>query len=297
MNWLEQLAESAPVFPNANERRPYWSQRSSLDHSRVEVRLPAVVRRVRRLIDELEREHLFSEALGFECVDGNGRSDTSAATELERRVRKAHLLDVADEAWSADDLCDFLEVFHDMASRPTRGWEHDFCNCGWHPTAYSKRSGQALYRWRVNEELANTSLGLRMATDGEDIGRMVRVTPPALAELESYASESNAPDRDELRHAVAMYRSRGAGRNARRSAVIALARLLEDRRQLLKRELFTGDEQALFNIANNYDLRHRGVNQRCHYDDAFLDWVFHWYLATIRLADVLSERNTPAGPR
>jgi hypothetical protein len=75
--------------------------------------------------------------------------------------------------------------------------------------------------------------------------------------------------------------------------VTALARILEQRRQLLKTHLFSKDEGALFQIANEFDIRHSNERQREEYDDVFLDWTFWWYIATIELCDQLDSREVP----
>jgi hypothetical protein len=64
-----------------------------------------------------------------------------------------------------------------------------------------------------------------------------------------------------------------AGVEERRSAVITLAGLLEERRDLLRAELLTNDEGALFQIANAFAIRHQRADQRGDYDSAFLDWL------------------------
>jgi hypothetical protein len=43
------------------------------------------------------------------------------------------------------------------------------------------------------------------------------------------------------------------------------------------------DEADLFNIANNFALRHHRATQRDDYDDAWLTWLFYVYLATTHL--------------
>jgi hypothetical protein len=79
----------------------------------------------------------------------------------------------------------------------------------------------------------------------------------------------------------------------KRSAAINLAGVLEERRALLKAEMATKDEGALFEIANRFAIRHRNVTQQADYDPAFLDWVFWWYLATIELTDrILARQET-----
>lgn len=103
-------------------------------------------------------------------------------------------------------------------------------------------------------------------------------------------NRSDAGTGDRVRHAVALFRRRGATEEDKRSAAVALAGVLEERRGLLKSELFRKDEAALFQIANQFSLRHRNEAQKGDFDAAFLDWVFWWYLATVELTDRLLER-------
>ena len=88
---------------------------------------------------------------------------------------------------------------------------------------------------------------------------------------------------------------RGADEHAKRSAIVTLAGVLEDRRELLKAELLREDEGALFRIANEFGLRHNRADQRGDFDPVFLDWVFWWYLATIELTDRLLARPDQEG--
>lgn len=97
-----------------------------------------------------------------------------------------------------------------------------------------------------------------MAESGEDTGRLIRTSQDDRDELVRRAlATPAAPDKSAVEHAIAQFRSRAAGREEKRSAVVALARVLEDRQALLKTELFKSDENALFHIANEFDLRHR----------------------------------------
>ena len=95
---------------------------------------------------------------------------------------------------------------------------------------------------------------------------------------------------DEVGHAVALFRSRDADIASKRSAIVALAGVLENRRELIKTSLLRKDEGALFELANEFDLRHRKPDQRGDYDEAFLDWIFYWYLATVELTDRVLAR-------
>ncbi|MDX2837343.1 hypothetical protein PV463_43365, partial [Streptomyces scabiei] len=81
---------------------------------------------------------------------------------------------------------------------------------------------------------------------------------------------------------------------SKRSAIFNLARILEERRALIKEHLHKKDEGALFQIANSFDLRHSNAGQQREYDEAFLDWIFWWYLATVELTNRLIASRTTA---
>lgn len=232
-------------------------------------------------------QHFFAQALGFGCVDGQGDYGSTVEEELERRLGRTTQWETPSADWNEDELFDVIEVFHDLAARPTRGWFHDYGGCGWHPAEFSRQSGQALYRWRMNEILDGSGLGLRLADDGEDVGRLVRATSGELDHLIGDALKTVGEETNEVRHAVTLFRSRGRTREDMRSAIVALHRILEDRRALLKAELMSNDESALFEIANRFDLRHRRPNERTDYRPDFMEWIFYWYLATIRLTESL----------
>ncbi|ONI91609.1 hypothetical protein ALI22I_08335 [Saccharothrix sp. ALI-22-I] len=165
----------------------------------------------------------------------------------------------------------------------------------WHHSDFSIESGRIVYRWCVNKLLERSDLGPRLAGQGDDTGRMVTTTGDTRSELVDALVVADASDTgDQIRHAVALFRARGADRHQKRSAVVVLARVLESRRNLLRAELLSKDEDALFMIANKFDIRHQNESQKSDYDEAFLDWMFWWYLATIELTDRLALRGQPA---
>lgn len=179
---------------------------------------------------------------------------------------------------------------HDLVARPRHRWPHSYGGCGWHYSRFAAGPCRALYRWHVDRVLARHGVPLQMAAGGEDVGRLIHVVGDdrelLVARVAAVGSERGTRE-----HAVALFRGRDAAVPEKRSAILALAGLLEDRKRLLKAELLSKDEDALFNIANNFDLRHRGVNQRTDYDPVFLDWLYWWYLATLDLTDRLLTRQ------
>ncbi|MFE6229500.1 hypothetical protein ACFVQZ_36445, partial [Streptomyces sp. NPDC057854] len=77
----------------------------------------------------------------------------------------------------------------------------------------------------------------------------------------------------------------------KKSAVVTLAGVLEIERNLLEEKLLSKDEGALFTIANKFAIRHQRADQQPDYDDAYLDWIFWWYLATVELVRSLRQRG------
>jgi hypothetical protein len=60
-----------------------------------------------------------------------------------------------------------------------------------------------------------------------------------------------------------------------------LADVLESLRPKIKTALSSKDESDLFNIANNFEIRHKNSRQQSEYDPIWLSWMFYFYLATI----------------
>ena len=292
LRWLNGLALASGHLLQEQPPRPYYSQRESIIMGTAESWLPTIVRHVYALVRQFRDTHYFAQTLGFSCVDDSDYRESSPERELESRVGRPHLWSAEPESWTVPDLCDFIEVFHDLAARPTKRWFHDFADCGWHPEAFSQQSGRALYRWRMNRLLDPTNITLRLAETGEDTGRMVRRVPGELGRLIEDSLSEHTSSENPVAHAIALFRNRDGTRQNHRSAIVALAGVLEERRPLLKKRLTSKDEGALFDIANNYDLRHRRADQYADYGPEFLEWIFYWYLATVQLTDRLLNDST-----
>ena len=219
-------------------------------------------------------------------------AEPDPAAELEKRLGIAGLWPLAPDEWDDDTFYGLIEVYHDLVSRPRERHYHDFSMCGWHYSHFSATAGREVYRWKANELLQAAGISYRLADRGEDLG-------PAGCDLRRRPNlagrrvlEHAQPDTAaRVRHAIALFRGRGATAEDKRSALITLAGILEERRQLIKHELVSADEGALFQIANKFAIRHQNKQQLSDYDPAFLDWVFWWYLGTVELTDRIISRQ------
>jgi hypothetical protein len=291
--FLSRLVENAGQLREASVRTPYWSQRRRATvPSRLDI--PAVAREFVRMVDSFRVNGYLGKAFPDICVDDHDGVDVDGGEVLQQMLSIPNLrwpLHTAQLLEVEDVLFDVIEALHDLVARPRSRSFHSYGGCGWHYSQFAIEPGRVLYRWRVNQLLDRSDLGLRLSDDGEDIGRLIAVTDDARADLVTrLANQPPGRTSDRVRHGIALYRARGSTEHDKRSAILVLAGIIEERRQVLKDNLVKKDEGALFDIANNFALRHQDLQQQRDYDPAFLDWIFWWYLATIELSDHLLAR-------
>ncbi len=256
------------------------------------------------LIIELTFLGYFEDAFGSQCPDSREDPDGQGQRFLAERLEvdlPLWPLQVrwnvfagpagAHKDWPDEVFFDVVEALDEVVARPRqRGW-HDYHD-GWDYSDYARPPGQGVYRWKVNELMNRSKVPLRLAVTGSDAGLLVHTAADPRDELlDQVFDAKTGADLGDVAHAVQLFRGRVATREAKRSAVVTLAGVLERRRKLLKSELLSKDERALFFIANEFDLRHRTARQQGDYDDAFLDWVFWWYLGTVELTNRLVTRH------
>ncbi|MEU9123498.1 hypothetical protein AB0C96_27115 [Streptomyces sp. NPDC048506] len=291
-DWFLELINRASELRHATAPRPYWPQRQGrgLSHDSSTVRDGR--RDFVRLIHDFADNGYLVERFGEVCVDDPDELP-DASEVIERRLGIPNLWPLAPETWDEDTFYGLVEVFHDLVSRPRVRSFHSYGSCGWHHSEFHNGPARILYRWKVNELLHSVGIEYELAAEGEDLGRLVAAVDDARGHLVHRVLNESAPDiTTRIRHAIALFRGRDTSSESKRSAIVTLAGILEERRALIKVEVGKPDEGALFEIANRYDLRHRRADQRGDYDAAFLDWIFWWYLATVELTNrLITSRN------
>ena len=235
------------------------------------------------------------EALGKDCVDGHepGEHGDSLAAHL----LTVGLIDVPDPVWlHLDRLTDpevlgVHELVHDLVSEPLRkgAVEHTYNRCGLHHTNFDGPSGKRYFRERANKYLHLFEVGYRLREDGRI---ELELSEPAAGILESPLPLS-APEaaRRRVDNAVKVYRGGRTSWDERRMAVRELADVLEFLRKDAMGKLAKQDEKDLFNILNNFSIRHLRDTQRLDYDETiFLTWIFYELLAAIHACLHLTAR-------
>jgi hypothetical protein len=253
------------------------------------------------VLDGLWEACFFQQAFGYECVDagtvyGTIGSDPSAYF-LRRLGRKdvwhyRHFGTYYDE----DTLLDVVEVLYDLVSAPLQdhGHNHDYNHCGWHYDAFDKPSGQVRMRQELNEVLKLRDPALEVLPSGE----IVESAPEGFAPLLTAEFPDGTPDdpvKAKVQTAIRLYQSRHASDDDRLNAVRGLADVLEFLRSSIKAEMLSADENDLFNLANNFAIRHNNDTQKRDYDSAtWHRWMFYVYLATIHAVLRVRDRQSPS---
>lgn len=139
-------------------------------------------------------------------------------------------------------------------------------------------------RGEHNQLLREAGIEYELGAEGEDLDRLVAVTDDARSDLVHHALSDSLPDTAaDVRHAIAiaLFRGRDASPEASGRPSSTSAAFLEERRALINEQRGKREEGAPFEIAHRFDLRHCRADQLGEYDEAFLDWIFWWYLGTV----------------
>jgi len=257
------------------------------------------------VLDSLREGGYLQEAFGYECVDAGDVTVTlgpDRAAYFLRTIRRRNIWpywhpdysDIPDgsiipddhddrmywELWDADTLFDVLEVLHDLVSKPVDGRHHSHADCGWHYDTFDGPRGRQEYRDEMNGVLRLHDPPYEMNDQGEVIESGPVEFRPL---LDAGLPEDTEPEVvRKVSEAVKLFQGRGASVEDRQRAVRDLADALELLRQDVKAALLPADERALYDIANNYAIRHLNRQQRVDYNrSTWLRWMFYVYLATI----------------
>lgn len=194
-----------------------------------------------------------------------------------------------------DKLFDLIEYFHGHVSQGIEDHQgssfhsSSYSNCGWHYAAFDAAPAQAVFRQRMNRTLMSYRGGFRISQDG----RVEHTADEGLDQLIDAPLHTKDPDvAQRVAGAIALYRNRGRTEQDFRLAVQELFDVLEKLRPEVKAEMLGGDEADLFNIANNFSIRHLDEKQKGKYDSALWhSWMFYVNLSTIHLITRVMARN------
>jgi len=278
--------------------RRYYSLRTGKNPKGAEVDLKTVKALFKSAYVQWEDAGYFQEHFGYCCVDEGdvpGKLGADVAAEILFHLRKENiwpfLANVED--YAEDDLFDVIEFFHDHISKPLDGYYHSYAGCGHHYHTFDAATGRREFRLRVNRLLESYKTGFEIS----DAGEILELAQPGTAQL--LAADIPTDDKDvasRVESAISKFRRYRSTLTERRDAIRDLVDVLEYLRPQIKDVLTKADEGDLFNLANNFGIRHHNQQQKTDYDSAiWLSWMFYFYLATIHACLHMLKRRGSEG--
>src|ERR1700733_5304359 len=263
----------------------YFSQRAGFNPYPNGLPLKGVTDLFVRIYDQLQQDGYFDEAFGYECVDAGFIPGKVCDIDLEilLAIRKRDLWPVGKCAanYSEDDFFDVIEFLFQHVSKPVDGQYHSYSDCGMHWATFNTADGRKVYCERVNVVLAHYERQFELSPSGEVLQK------PEQGFERIFAADIPSKDPkivDRVNAAVLQFRRHGSTINDRRQAVRDLADVLEYLRPRVQSVLTSNDEKDLFNLANNFGIRHHNDRQRTNYDTTlWLGWMFYFYLSTVHV--------------
>jgi len=280
------------------KRRAYYSARTGTDPEAAQLSFEVFASLFLSTYRQLSSGGYWDEAFGYWCVDNDdvpGTVGSDVANYVLFNTRK-HLWPVDDRVleYSEIDVFDLIEFLHDHVSKPLEGQFHSYSGCGMHWHTFDQKEGQGEYRAALNPLLESYGPGYRL----NDLGEIMELAPNGMGKLLSALPPTDDDQaRERMNAAIARFQRYGSGIEDRRLAVRDLADVLEKLRPQVKEALNGKDEADLFNLANNFGIRHFNEKQKTDYDPVvWLSWMFYFYLATINACLHILDRRDKRSP-
>lgn len=279
--------------------RDYYSVRTGRLAGILSIDLPTFRTLFKSVYEKLEEEGYFQEYFGYWCVDASsqdgmvkGKLGSNISSAILFSLRKSNLWPIIDclDNYIEDDLFDMIEFLHDHCSKPLAGDYHKFNNCGMHYYKFDEETGRTRFRDEVNVLLKDYSEGYEIDTNGYILSLAEEHMNSLLQADLPLNTESSIENR--ILEAVNKFRRYKSTLGDRRDAIRDLADVLEYLRPEAKKVVSKSDESDLFNIANNFGIRHHNKQQKVDYDEKiWYSWLFYFYLASIHAFIRLIERG------
>lgn len=182
-----------------------------------------------------------------------------------------------------DQIFDTVEFLYDHVSKPG-ALEPMISETGWRYEDYGsfdEKAGRDEFRKKVNVFLADYKSGFELTEEGQILALGSHGTQYILnAEIIPY-DEKNVDKK--VINAIIKWRNRHLSLVEKKEAIRELADVFEwlKKTKKLSTVMDSKDESAIFDIANNFAIRHHNPKQKSNYDEnIWYSWIFHFYLAT-----------------
>ncbi len=277
----------------------YYSERNGKPIKRKGRSLKDTKESISSIIDIFTNNGYWQLEFGYDCVDngyyfGNKRISLEAFMDYEFEQEGSLSICQRFEKCNEEEFFDILEFLYKYCSKPIEGsgYYHSFNNCGLHDCKYdnnSQKMGREEFRQEINIIIALYQNGFQMNENGQIMSMAQNGFKPL---IDAKIKHNNQAVQNPVEKAKEHFFRHNATLSDRKNAVRDLADALEHIRKDVKQVLTKKDESELFDILNNFGIRHNDTKQKINYDeDIFYSWLFYHYLAAFHACDKLIERN------
>ena len=152
---------------------------------------------------------------------------------------------------------------------------------------YDSDEGRKKWRGTLNIHLKQLELPCKL-TEKQEIETLP--SSDGLRHLVDNCTSSSEDEQTRVKHACRLFLKHGATKDDKRNALNDLASVLEPMQHDLKK-IAPKEKNDLFNIVNNYGIRHNNDRQKkC--DEIYLQWIFYSLLAAIDLTTKLRTHES-----
>lgn len=272
--------------------RKYYSSRASKNPDASRLDLPRFVTFFKAFYLEFLNNDYFYENSG----DVPGKLGADIEAQMFLAIRKSDLWPIEEKCnnYSEDDLFDVIEFLYDCVSKPIHRYD-EWSNHGDSYDTFDMETGKQEFRDRINQLLCDYREGYELSEKGE----ILESPEQGLEDLVLAKLPPHDPENVEQRveSASLKFRRSRSSLDEKRDAIRDLCDVLEFLRPQIKALISSQDESDLFNIANNYGIRHHKNNQKQDYDKAiWYNWMFYYYLATIHACLRLIKKAKSESP-
>jgi hypothetical protein len=196
-----------------------------------------------------------------------------------------------------DHIFDMLEFLYDRVSKPgvyvefigsTGGSFTDY-------DSYNEQAGKDEFKNAANAILIDWKAGFELSSEG-NIRALGSAGLQYIFDAEVLPFDQENVD-DKVLLAISKWRSRHRSIVDMKESVRLLADVFEylKKSSQLNLALDGKDSSDLFNIANNFAIRHHDPKQKSNYDPfIWYSWMFHFYLATYHASIRLIYKKNPS---
>lgn len=275
-------------------KRNYYSVRTGKITPDQEVNFEVLKKLFSVIYNKLEKDGYFQKHFGINCMDGYIPGELGEEIEaiMFVNLRKENLYPIHKKLseYTEDDFFDVIEFLHDHCSKGLNGHYHSWNNCGYHYEEFNDIEGQEHFRSIVNPILGEYKDGFELSKDGE----ILILSDNGLSNLfdADIPTKDSENISDKINSAIIKFRRHKSTLDDRKEAIRELADVLEFVRPQIKKHLNRKDENDIFNIANNFGIRHHNKDQQTEYDKAiWYSWIFYYYLATLHAVLRMSKEK------